>query len=98
MARACAPGPAATANSPQLVLEEFMVPAVDPGISLYVRNKHRQAQFAGMTSRNESLPRDVLQRDAEALVRSLANDPTVNGIIVQQPVPACPYVGLRQPE
>jgi len=54
---------------------------------VYVRNKHRQAQLAGMTSRNESLPRDVSQRDAEALVRSLANDPTVSGIIVQQPVP-----------
>ena len=26
---------------------------------VYVRNKHRQAQLAGMTSRNESLPSDV---------------------------------------
>lgn len=26
--------------APELVMEEFMVPAVDPGISLYVRNKH----------------------------------------------------------
>ena len=25
---------------PEVVMEEFMVPAVDPGISLYVRNKH----------------------------------------------------------
>src|SRR5437867_4710520 len=30
------------ANGPQLVMEEFMVPAADPGISLYVRNKHPQ--------------------------------------------------------
>jgi pimeloyl-ACP methyl ester carboxylesterase len=30
------------ANDPQPVMEEFMVPAVDPGISLYVRNKHPQ--------------------------------------------------------
>ncbi len=30
------------ANGPLLVMEEFMVPAVDPGISLYVRNKHPQ--------------------------------------------------------
>src|ERR1700687_3442549 len=29
------------ANDP-LVTEEFMVPAVDPGISIYVRNKHPQ--------------------------------------------------------
>jgi len=30
------------ANTPRLVMEEFMVSAVDPGISLYVRNKHPQ--------------------------------------------------------
>jgi pimeloyl-ACP methyl ester carboxylesterase len=30
------------ATAQQLVMEEFMVPAVDPGISLYVRNKHPQ--------------------------------------------------------
>jgi pimeloyl-ACP methyl ester carboxylesterase len=28
------------ANGPNLVMEEFMVPAADPGINLYVRNKH----------------------------------------------------------
>jgi hypothetical protein len=32
----------AHANGRQIVMEEFMVPAVDPGISLYVRNKHFQ--------------------------------------------------------
>ena len=30
------------ANAPEIFMEEFMVPAVDPGISLYVRNKHPQ--------------------------------------------------------
>jgi hypothetical protein len=37
------------ANDPQLVMEEFMVPAVDRGISLYVRNKHPQgvSNFSG---------------------------------------------------
>src|SRR5512143_2816013 len=30
----------ATAASTAIAMEEFMVPAVDPGISLYVRNKH----------------------------------------------------------
>ena len=33
---------ASAANGPQLVTEEFMVPAVDPGIGLYVRNKRPQ--------------------------------------------------------
>ena len=37
------------AEAPKLVMEEFMVPAVDPGISLYVRNKHPQGvtKFSG---------------------------------------------------
>ena len=55
---------------------------------VYVRNKHKQAQLAGLASRNETLPADVSQRDAEELVRRLANDDSVSGIIVQQPVPA----------
>lgn len=33
---------AQAANGPKLVMEEFMVPSVDSGISLYVRNKHPQ--------------------------------------------------------
>jgi len=36
------PFDAKTANGQELAMEEFMVPAVDPGISLYVRNKHAQ--------------------------------------------------------
>jgi pimeloyl-ACP methyl ester carboxylesterase len=35
---------AIAANGPQLVIEEFMVPAADPGISLYVRNKHPEGE------------------------------------------------------
>jgi pimeloyl-ACP methyl ester carboxylesterase len=33
-------GPALGAGAPAIVVEEFMVPATDPGIQLYVRNKH----------------------------------------------------------
>ena len=40
---------ASAAEQPKLVMEEMMVPAVDPGISLYVRNKHPQGmkEFPG---------------------------------------------------
>jgi len=40
---------AQAAKGPKIVMEEFMVPAADPGISLYVRNKHPQGvkKFAG---------------------------------------------------
>ena len=33
-------GAALAADAPRVAMEEFMVPAVDPGIRLYVRNKH----------------------------------------------------------
>jgi pimeloyl-ACP methyl ester carboxylesterase len=33
---------AALAQAPKIAMEEFMVPAADPGIQLYVRNKHPQ--------------------------------------------------------
>jgi methylenetetrahydrofolate dehydrogenase (NADP+)/methenyltetrahydrofolate cyclohydrolase len=59
----------------------------DAPSQVYVRNKHRQAQLAGMNSRNEMLSADVAQDHAESLVRSLADDPAVTGILVQQPVP-----------
>jgi pimeloyl-ACP methyl ester carboxylesterase len=32
----------ATAGEPKVVMEEFMIPAADPGVDLYVRNKHLQ--------------------------------------------------------
>lgn len=45
---ACAstPTPSAASSEPRIAMEEFMVPALDPGIELYVRNKHPE----GMTS------------------------------------------------
>ena len=36
----CSIGVSASAATPDIAMEEFMVPAVDPGIKLYVRNKH----------------------------------------------------------
>src|SRR5215213_7335509 len=33
---------ASFAGAPQIAMEEFMVPSADPGIQLYVRNKHPQ--------------------------------------------------------
>ena len=38
-----------TGKGPEIAMEEFMVPAVDPGIQLYVRNKHPQgaSSFTG---------------------------------------------------
>lgn len=60
----------------------------DEPSKVYVRNKHKQAQLAGMSSRNETLPSTTTQAEAEDLIGRLAADDSVSGIIVQQPVPA----------
>ena len=40
---------AIAAGPPKIDMEEFMVPATDPGVRLYVRNKHAQGakKFSG---------------------------------------------------
>ena len=53
----------------------------------YVRNKHKFAAAAGLQSRNETLPTAATQSQVEDLVGRLASDPSVHGILVQQPLP-----------
>lgn len=54
---------------------------------IYVRNKHRKAQEAGLQSRNVELPPTASQDEVEAAVQALADDPDVHGILVQLPLP-----------
>ena len=54
---------------------------------IYVRNKRKKAEEAGMVSRHVELPGDISQPDLEAAVRDLADDPAVHGILVQLPLP-----------
>jgi methylenetetrahydrofolate dehydrogenase (NADP+)/methenyltetrahydrofolate cyclohydrolase len=53
-----------------------------------VRNKHKFAAAAGLSSRNEVLSATASQAQVEDLVGGLAADPAVHGILVQQPLPA----------
>jgi methylenetetrahydrofolate dehydrogenase (NADP+)/methenyltetrahydrofolate cyclohydrolase len=54
---------------------------------IYVRNKHKMAEAAGMVSRHVQLDGDVSQAELESEVTALAEDPSVNGILVQLPLP-----------
>ncbi|MEX0696021.1 MAG: bifunctional methylenetetrahydrofolate dehydrogenase/methenyltetrahydrofolate cyclohydrolase FolD [Dongiaceae bacterium] len=54
---------------------------------VYVRNKERQTEAAGMTSFKHALPAETAQADLLRLVRRLNADPAVNGILVQLPLP-----------
>jgi methylenetetrahydrofolate dehydrogenase (NADP+)/methenyltetrahydrofolate cyclohydrolase len=59
----------------------------DPASQVYVRGKRRDAEEVGMVSIHHHLPASISQADIEALIDSLNNDPAVDGILVQLPLP-----------
>ena len=60
----------------------------DPASQVYVRNKARQAGEAGMQSFEHRLDASVSEQALLALIDQLNQDPAVNGILVQLPLPA----------
>lgn len=59
----------------------------DPASQVYVRNKGKQTVEAGMNSFEYKMPATVSQDELLAKVRELNEDPAVNGILVQLPLP-----------
>ena len=59
----------------------------DPPSQIYVRNKHRAAQKAGMISIDRHLPDTASQTDIESVIAELNADDQVDGIILQLPLP-----------
>ncbi len=60
----------------------------DPASAVYVRNKDRAATGAGLDVRTERLPAGTDQATLLRLVRALNDDPDVDGILLQLPLPA----------
>ncbi len=59
----------------------------NPGSQAYVRSKHKACAEAGMQSFSHALPATASQQEVEDLVKSLNENPEVNGILVQLPLP-----------
>lgn len=59
----------------------------DPASQVYVRNKGKQTVEAGMDSIEHKLSVDTSEADLLKLVDELNNDPAINGILVQLPLP-----------
>ncbi|WP_405402877.1 bifunctional methylenetetrahydrofolate dehydrogenase/methenyltetrahydrofolate cyclohydrolase FolD [Paracoccus sp. Ld10] len=59
----------------------------DPASQVYVRSKGRMTREVGMTSFEHRLPASTDQGTLMALIARLNADPTVNGILVQLPLP-----------
>jgi len=59
----------------------------NPASQIYVRNKGRQTQEAGMQSFEHRLPESASEDELLTLVHQLNADPAVHGILVQLPLP-----------
>jgi methylenetetrahydrofolate dehydrogenase (NADP+) / methenyltetrahydrofolate cyclohydrolase len=76
---------AATGRVPGLAV---VLVGEDPASQVYVRSKHKACHEAGMASFEYKLPADTPQADLIALVKNLNTDETVDGILVQLPLPS----------
>jgi len=59
----------------------------DPASQVYVASKQKTAHVLGMNSVQHTLPADVPEAEVLKLLQSLNADKSVNGILVQLPVP-----------
>lgn len=74
------------AGNPKICLATVLI-GDDPPSHIYVSNKHRKAQEAGMISRGVNLPATATQAEVENAVSELVADNSVHGILVQLPLP-----------
>jgi len=59
----------------------------DPASAVYVRNKGKSCEKAGIHSETIKLSEDTSEKDLLDLIEKLNNDPTYHGILVQLPLP-----------
>ena len=60
----------------------------NPASQVYVRMKHKACEKAGIESFAYTLPETSTQEEVEELVKELNDNPLVNGILVQLPLPS----------
>ena len=59
----------------------------DPASQVYVRNKNRQTEAAGMASFEHRFPENISEEELLDTIARLNKDPAVHGILVQLPLP-----------
>ena len=59
----------------------------DPASKIYVANKEKACEYTGIRSEKYALPADTTMEELLALIDRLNNDPAVNGILCQMPLP-----------
>lgn len=83
-----------TATS-KLTAETGVVPGIavvivgeDPASQVYVRSKGKKASECGFHSVTHTLPEETSEEDLLNMVQSLNDDPAIDGILVQLPLPS----------
>ncbi|MGB5472678.1 MAG: bifunctional methylenetetrahydrofolate dehydrogenase/methenyltetrahydrofolate cyclohydrolase FolD [Gammaproteobacteria bacterium] len=59
----------------------------DPASEVYVRNKRKACDDAGLLSHSYDLPRETSEQELLTLIDRLNDDPSIDGILVQFPLP-----------
>lgn len=59
----------------------------DPPSQIYVRNKERACAEVGIASEARRIPSSIKQKELVDLIKTLNNDETISGILVQLPLP-----------
>lgn len=78
---------ALTASGKRIPTLAVILVGDDPASSIYVRNKRRACERAGVGSVSHDLPASATQAELLALIDALNGDPGVDGILVQMPLP-----------
>lgn len=79
----------------KLAEEKQVVPGIavvivgeDPASQVYVRSKGKKANECGFHSATHVMPEETTEEELLAMIDSLNNDPAIDGILVQLPLPA----------
>ncbi len=59
----------------------------DNASKTYVKNKHKACEYTGINSKNIELPENTTEEHLLSVIDELNNDNSVNGILVQLPLP-----------
>lgn len=65
----------------------FVIIGEDPSSQTYVRMKKKKCLDIGIVSKDKKFPADVTEKELIAHIEKLNRDPSIDGILIQQPLP-----------
>ena len=74
------------ANGVEVTLAVILV-GNDPASTVYVGNKKKACEYTGINSKSFELPEETTEEELLKLIKDLNEDESVNGILVQLPLP-----------